>query len=235
MCATNTRRFLPRSREVLAHVAPAASMSDYQRETEFLRQCLLSDDTAEHRKLEGSIVPLQRHERCVRRAVGRIVLWAVFAMFGLGYSVIFQADQFERISHLAVPLITQAVCILVLGALICLVWFVGLGLANRREECRLWVAKFLEVRLGKPVSSRGDIHTLSDRGPIDGSAWGVEAGNGSPAILESVIRARYSAWRVSVLLGALLSSNRPPPELSTQCLQPLAVGLHPMANNQARA
>jgi hypothetical protein len=170
-------------------------MSDYQRETAFLRQCLLYDDTAEHRKLEESIAQLQRNERCVRRAVGLMALLAVFAMVGLSYSVIFQADQFENISQLATPLITQVFCVLGLGALICLVWFVGLGLANRREldqrreECRRWVAKFLEVRLGKPVPSPGDIRTISDGEQIDRSARVVEAGNGSPAILESATRA----------------------------------------------
>ncbi len=170
-------------------------MSDYQRETAFLRQCLLYDDTAEHRRLGANITQLQRNERCVRRAVELMALLTLLAMVGLGYSVIFQADPFENISQLTTPLINQVFCILGLAALICLVWFVGLGLANRREldqrreECRRWVAKFLEVRLGKPVPSPGDIRTISDGEQVDGLGRGVEAGKGAPAITQSATRA----------------------------------------------
>ena len=49
-------------------------MSEHQKQTAFLRQCLLYDDTGEGHKLEESITQLQRNERCVRRAVGVMAL-----------------------------------------------------------------------------------------------------------------------------------------------------------------
>src|SRR5437879_8848596 len=48
-------------------------MSEHQRETAFLRQCILYDDTGERHKLEESITQLQRNELCVRRVNGSVL------------------------------------------------------------------------------------------------------------------------------------------------------------------
>src|SRR5437879_6483326 len=68
-------------------------MSEHQRETAFLRQCILYDDSGEGHKLQESITQLQRNERCVRRAVWLMALLAALAMAGLCYASVFMADN----------------------------------------------------------------------------------------------------------------------------------------------
>jgi hypothetical protein len=131
-------------------------MSDYKRETAFLRQCLLYDDTGERHKLEERITQLQRNERCVQRAVWLMAVLAALAMAGLGYCAFFCEDYPQNMSRFITQFTSKVVCALGLGSLICLLAFVGLGvgyrkeLDQRREECRRLAAKLLESRLGKP-------------------------------------------------------------------------------------
>jgi len=126
-------------------------MNDQQKETAFLRQCLLYDDTAERRELEKKLTQAQSDERCVRRAVWVMALSMALATAGLCYLAIFQPDYPQNVS-----LISKVFCALGLGSLICLAAFVGLGtvyrkkLDQRREECRRLATKLLESRLGKP-------------------------------------------------------------------------------------
>jgi hypothetical protein len=133
-------------------------MSDHQRETTFLRQLILYDDTAERHNLEARITQLQRNERCVRRALGLMVLLAALATAGLGYCTILGPDYPQNISRFMAQFVTKVFCALGLGSLICLVSFVGLGVAyrkeldQRREECRRLATKLLESHLGKPRS-----------------------------------------------------------------------------------
>ncbi len=49
-------------------------MSDHQRETAFLRQCIHYDDTAERHNLDERLTQAQRDERCVRCAVWLMAL-----------------------------------------------------------------------------------------------------------------------------------------------------------------
>jgi hypothetical protein len=131
-------------------------MSEHQRHTAFLRQCIGYDDTGERHKLEESITELQGNERCMRRAVWLMALLVGLAMAGLCYSAVFLTDYHENLSQFAAAMISKVLCALGLGSLICLVSFLGLGIANRkqldqrREECRQLAAKVLESRLGKP-------------------------------------------------------------------------------------
>jgi hypothetical protein len=130
-------------------------MSEHQRETEFLRQCILYDDTGERHKLEESITQLQRNERCVRRAVLLMALLVALAMAGLCYAAVFMADYSLNPLQLAGQWIPKALCALGVGSLICLLAFTGLGtvyrkeLDQRREECRRLAKRVMESRLGK--------------------------------------------------------------------------------------
>ena len=75
-------------------------MSDHQRETAFLRQCIHYDDTAERHNLDERLTQAQRDERCVRCAVWLMALLTALAMAGLCYSAVFLADFPEQvISH----------------------------------------------------------------------------------------------------------------------------------------
>ena len=142
-------------------------MSEHQKQTAFLRQCLLYDDTAERHELEESITQLQRNERCVRRAVWLMALLVALAMAGLCYSAVVPADDPKSISQLVTQFAGKIFCALGLGSLICLVAFTGIGVVHRskldqrREECRRLAAKLLESRLGKPRAFEGTAPEIS--------------------------------------------------------------------------
>jgi hypothetical protein len=133
----------------------SAIMSEHQKQTAFLRQCLLYDDTAERHKLEERITQLQRDEICVRRAVWLMVFFAALAMAGLCYAAVFVPGHPLNLSEYTGLLIIKLFCALGIGSLICLLAFLGLGvvyrkeLDQRREECRQLATKLLESRLGK--------------------------------------------------------------------------------------
>ena len=137
----------------------SAMMSEHQKQTDFLRHCLLYDETAERHKLEERITQLQCDEICVRRAVWLMALFAALAMAGLCYAATFVADFPLNLSEFTGQLIVKVLCALGIGSLICLLAFLGLGviyrkeLDERREECRRQATKFLESRLGKPITA----------------------------------------------------------------------------------
>lgn len=131
-------------------------MSEHQKQTSFLRECLLYDDTPDRHKLEERITKIQRDERCIRRAVWLMVLFVALAVAGLCYSVVFLLDLPPSMSQLLTHIISKVFCALALGSLICMLAFMGLGvvyrkeLDQRREECRRMARRLMESRLGKP-------------------------------------------------------------------------------------
>jgi len=131
-------------------------MSEHQKQTSFLRECLLYDDTPDRHKLEERITKIQCDERCVRRAVWLMALLAALAIAGLCYSVVFLLEYPLNMSQLITHFISKVFCALALGSLICILAFMGLGvvyrkeLDQRREECRQLARKLMESRLGKP-------------------------------------------------------------------------------------
>jgi len=133
----------------------STTMSEHEKHTEFLRQCLLYDESARRRELHERITRIQRDARCVRRAVWLMAMLIALMVAGLGYEMIL-VDNFP---YNLPRLIINLVCALGLGSLISLLAFMGLGMVYRmkldrqREECRQFVARLLESRLGKPVTA----------------------------------------------------------------------------------
>jgi len=131
-------------------------MSEHERDTAFLRQCIVYDDSAERHKLDESITRLQRNERCVRRAVGLMALLVALATAGVCYSAVFLAADPQNMTQLMMPFMSKVFCALGGASLICILAFGGVGLIyrkeldQRREECRRLVRKLLETRGGKP-------------------------------------------------------------------------------------
>src|SRR5260370_21468333 len=103
-------------------------MSDNQRETAFLRQCIHYDDTAERHKLDERLTQAQRDERCVRCAVWLMALLTALAMAGLCYSAVFLADFPQNKSYLTIKVLGA----LGLASLISLLAFVGFLVVHRR-------------------------------------------------------------------------------------------------------
>ena len=131
------------------------TMSEHQKHTEFLRHCILYDESAKRQELHERITQIQRDARCVRRAVWLMAMLIALVVAGLGYEMIL-VDNFP---YNMPQLIINLVCALGLGSLISLLAFMGLGMVyrkkldQRREECRQLVARLLESRLGKPVTT----------------------------------------------------------------------------------
>jgi len=131
-------------------------MTEHERDTDFLRHCLLYDDTAERHDLEERITQVQRDERCVRRAVWLMALMASLATAGVCYSVVFRIDYPENMDQFITPFMTRVLCALGLGSVICLLVFLALGriyrkrLDQRREEGRRLARKLIASRLGNP-------------------------------------------------------------------------------------
>lgn len=141
----------------------AAMMSDYQRETEFLRQCIRYDDTAEHLKLGERIAELHRIELGVRRAMWLMALFAGLALAGLCYGAVFLAEYPLDLVQFHARLLVKVPCALGAGSLTCLLVFASFGAINRREldrrreDCRRLTTKLMEARLGKPLAVRGPV------------------------------------------------------------------------------
>ena len=157
-------------RALEANRVASAMISEHQRQTDFLRHCLLYDDTAERHKLEARITQLQHDEICVRRAVWLMALFAALAMAGLCYAAVFVPGHPLNLSEYTGRFLIKLLCALGVGSLICLLVFLGLGmiyrkeLDQRREECRQLAMKIMESRLGKPItaSQQGmQIHLLN--------------------------------------------------------------------------
>lgn len=131
-------------------------MSDHQRQTAFLRQCLLYDDTEERHRLEERITQILRDELSVRRAVWLMALLAALAMAGLGYAAVFMAEFPLNVSQFTTRFAIKSLCVLGATSLFCLFGFLLLGvvfrkeLDQRREDCRRLAVKVLESRLGQP-------------------------------------------------------------------------------------
>ena len=138
-------------------------MSDHQRHTEFLRECIRYDESARRQELMEEIARIQRDARCVSRAVWLMAVLAALAVFGLGYGVILVNNFPNNFPQY----ILNTFGVLAVSWLVCILAFAGLGvvyrwkLDRRREECRQIVKRLLESRLGRTVSM-----PLQDNGTI---------------------------------------------------------------------
>src|SRR4051794_24693852 len=113
-------------------------MSERQKETKFLKTLILCDDSAQGRQLQERIKAAERDERCIRGAVSVVVVLALFALSGLGYSAVFAPQSVQYSSFLG----TRICCAFGLGSLISVTVFLGYWLWYRAvsnrvyEECR---------------------------------------------------------------------------------------------------
>ena len=130
-------------------------MSEHEKQTEFLKQCLRYDESPGHQELVQEIGQIQRDERCVWRAVWLMAGLTALATAGFVYPTILLDNFPSNAPHFFVNLIF----VLGVASLISLLAFVSLGgvyrrrLDWRREKCRRLITRFLESRLGKPVAT----------------------------------------------------------------------------------
>jgi len=127
-------------------------MSEHQKNTEFLTQLIAYDDTDERRKLAERIASLQRNERCVRRAIWLMMVFAALALAGISYAAVFLLQP-TNLAQFIMQFEIKALSVLGLGSLISVGVFLGLALSYRRdlagsrEECRRLAMRIVETRL----------------------------------------------------------------------------------------
>ena len=165
-------------------------MGEHQNHTEFLRQCLLYDDSSKRHELEKTFSQLQRDLRCVRRAAWLMAVLATLAVAGLGYAVVL-TDNFP---YNLPPFILNLICTLAVGSLISLLAFAGLRMVycrqldQRREECRQLVAKLLASRLGRSSAASLPEIQIQIGGKAGGTVQVAGEVAGSPVRITSVAR-----------------------------------------------
>jgi hypothetical protein len=124
-------------------------MTEYSKQSAFLKQLMELDQSAETRLLRDRLQTAERNERCVLSACGLVAIIALFGLAGLGYSAVLLRQFFDSQTHVLIRIFGA----LGLGAGLCLLFWVGLwfyyrGAVNRvREECRRQVTRMLEARL----------------------------------------------------------------------------------------
>ena len=132
------------------HAAACMTMSDHQRHTEFLRDCIRYDGSARRQELMNEIVRIQGAARCVWHAAWLMAMLAVLALAAFGYGTILVTN----FPYNAPQSVVNLIYALGLGSLISLLTFAVLGMTYRwkldqkREECRQIVTRLLESRLG---------------------------------------------------------------------------------------
>lgn len=127
-------------------------MSEYRKQTAFLRSLLRYEDSAENRLLAERLSAAERNERCLLGACRLVAVIALFGLAGLGYSAVLLPQFFDNATHVVVQFFSA----LGLGSVMCLCFFGGLwfwyrGTVNRiHEECRRVITAMLESRLIAP-------------------------------------------------------------------------------------
>lgn len=85
------------------HAERLLSMSERQKQADFLRSLLARNDCPEHRGLQDRLAAAESDERCLRRASRWIVVVALLALSVLGYLTVLEvADSMSRMAALAV-------------------------------------------------------------------------------------------------------------------------------------
>ena len=132
-------------------------MSEYQRETAFLRRCLSYHDSPESRKLDECLTQLLRNQDCVRRAMELMVIIAGLAVVGLSGAAIYLNDYSNGFSQSFTQIAVRCLCVLGAGAFLSLLAFAAVGIFYRlemnewRDECRVLITTLIESRCGKPA------------------------------------------------------------------------------------
>jgi hypothetical protein len=124
-------------------------MSEYRRQSAFLKNLLAYDDSPSTLALQERLVTAERNERCIFSACRLVASIGILSLFGFGYTAVLLPQFFDHSSHVLIKLFSA----LELGSVMCFVVFVGLWLWYRaaahkvREECRQAIGRLLEARL----------------------------------------------------------------------------------------
>jgi hypothetical protein len=126
-----------------------AIMSEYQKQTAFLKKLVLHEDTPSNRALCERLAAVEKNERALQCASRLVGLIAMLGLAGLCYSAVLLPQFFDNSTHLMIRLCTA----LSFGSTLCFALFLGLlyscrYTANRlHAECRVVISKMLAAQL----------------------------------------------------------------------------------------
>lgn len=126
-----------------------AIMSEYQKQTAFLKKLVLHEDTPSNRALCERLAAVERNERALRCASRLVGLIAMLGLAGLCYSAVLLPQFFDNSTHLVIRLCTA----LSFGSSLCFALFLGLQYSCRysadrlHAECRVVISKMLAAKL----------------------------------------------------------------------------------------
>jgi hypothetical protein len=124
-------------------------MSEYRKQSEFLKKLVMHEDTPAHRALCERLAAAERNERCLLLACRLVGLIAAVALAGIGYSAVLLPQFFDNSTHVILRFFSA----LSLGSALCFVVFLGLWFwyrsqTNRiHDECRCIISCMWEDRL----------------------------------------------------------------------------------------
>lgn len=105
-------------------------MTEHDKQTAFLRHIIRFDGTEECLRLEERIAQFQRDERCIQRVAWLMALLTLLALASLAYG----AALLENFPFDQARVVFNAICMVGLASLICLVAFLGLLMIYRETQ-----------------------------------------------------------------------------------------------------
>ena len=123
-------------------------MSEYRKQSAFLKALMTHEDTAEHRELCDRLSAAERNERCLLCACRLVGVIALAGVTGLGYSAVLLPEFFDNAPHVLIQFFSA----LGLGSLLCLIVFLGIWYWYRsavhriHSECRRGIMAMIGSR-----------------------------------------------------------------------------------------
>ena len=135
-------------------------MSERQKQLNFLKLLIRSEDSEQRRDLQDRIKKAEQDERCIRRMMFLVVVVGLLSLACLGYSAVFHPNFFAH----TMPFLVRLFSALTLGSLICLLVFVGYWFWQRNmlnglnEECRRAVLAAMQAHSAHSIADSSAEH-----------------------------------------------------------------------------
>lgn len=123
-------------------------MSEYKKQSAFLKKLMLIEDTAENRALLERLCQVECSEKCLQYACRLVGSIALLGLAGFGYAAVLLPQFFDNSTHLIIRLCSAVG----LGSCLCFAIFLALWYSYRRianrihSEIRLVILKTLSAR-----------------------------------------------------------------------------------------
>jgi len=124
-------------------------MSEHQKQTAFFKAMVQAEDSVDHQELKERILKAERDERCVRRAIAKIVFLMAISLIGCLYTLVMVPEVIYETNHS----LRKVFQILALGTIMSLTTYVCFWVYFRavlfqvHSDCR----RFLMSKVIEPV------------------------------------------------------------------------------------